>query len=196
MWLPVCFPGCIHVIPPWSSWRLQEMSHKILLKYISFNQNFEISRKWMKNIPIYSIHFSKTSRKWNKNLPDASLKFITCMWMAWKNLKNRVYTFTGKNCSSEANSFPFKSCMIIIDNRGKEEKCKPLSLKEYPFIYNYLFKDNLYELIKSSDICDWLLANFAWDEFTLCLKLFLIHPSTLQNVIFQCIRLSDDFRHL
>ena len=69
----------IHVIPPWSSWRLQEMSHKILLKYITFYQNFEISRKWMKTIPIYSIHFSKTSRKWKKNLPDASLKFITCM---------------------------------------------------------------------------------------------------------------------
>ena len=36
----------------------------------------------MKNIPIYSIHFSKTSRKCKKNLPDASLKFITCMhWL-------------------------------------------------------------------------------------------------------------------
>ena len=49
----------IHVIPPWSSWRLQEMSHKILLKYITFYQNFEISREWMKNILTYSIHFSK-----------------------------------------------------------------------------------------------------------------------------------------
>ena len=49
------------------------------LKYITFYQNFEISRKWMKNILIYSIHFLKTSRKWKKNLPDASLKFITCM---------------------------------------------------------------------------------------------------------------------
>ena len=34
----------------------------------------------MKNILIYSIHFSKTFRKWKKNLPDASLKFITCMF--------------------------------------------------------------------------------------------------------------------
>ena len=67
----------IHVIPPWSSSRLQEMSHKILLKCITFFQNFEISRKWMKNILIYSIHFSKTSRKWKKNLPDASLKFFS-----------------------------------------------------------------------------------------------------------------------
>ena len=71
--------SCIHVIPPWSSWRPQEMSHKILLKYITFYQNFEISRKWMKNILIYSIHFSKTSRKWKKSLPDTILKFITCM---------------------------------------------------------------------------------------------------------------------
>ena len=48
---------------PWSSWRLQEMSHKNLMKYITFYQNFEISLKWMKNMLIYSIHFSKTSRK-------------------------------------------------------------------------------------------------------------------------------------
>ena len=78
-------PEYIHVIPPWSSWSLQEMSHKILLKYITFYQNFEISRKWMENILIYSIHFSKTSRKWKKNLPDASLKFITCMRICENN---------------------------------------------------------------------------------------------------------------
>ena len=76
------------MIPPWSSWRLQEMSHKILLKYITFYQNFEISRKWMKNILIYSIHFLKTSRKWKKNLPDASLKFITCMRKCRNFVKN------------------------------------------------------------------------------------------------------------
>ena len=43
------------MIPPRSSWRLQEMSHKNLLKYITFYQNFEISLKWMKNILIYFI---------------------------------------------------------------------------------------------------------------------------------------------
>ena len=79
------FHSGIHVIPPWSSWRLQEMSHKILLEYITFYKNFEISRKWMKNILIYSIYFSKTSRKWKNKLPDASLKFITCMFWSWIN---------------------------------------------------------------------------------------------------------------
>ena len=52
---------------------------KFFLKILLFYQNFKISLKWMKNILIYSIHFSKTSRKCNKILPDASSKFITCM---------------------------------------------------------------------------------------------------------------------
>ena len=87
-------PWDIHVIPPWSSWRLQEMSHKILLKYITFYQNFKISRKWMKKILIYSIHFLKTSRKWKKNLPDASLKFIKCMLGHCSQLWN----FSAEHC--------------------------------------------------------------------------------------------------
>ena len=59
----------IHLIPPWSSWRLQEMSHKILIKYITCYQNFEISLKWMKNILMYSIHFSKNLQEMKEKPP-------------------------------------------------------------------------------------------------------------------------------
>ena len=80
------------------------MSHKILLKYITFYQNFEISRKWMKNILIYSIHFSKTSRKWKKNLPDASLKFITCMQ------KKKCICLASARCKQNKECRPRSDC--------------------------------------------------------------------------------------
>ena len=50
-----------------------------LLKHTAFSQNLEISLIWIKNFPIYSIHFLSPSLKWKENLPDALLKLITCM---------------------------------------------------------------------------------------------------------------------
>ena len=52
---------------------------KILLKHTTFYQNFKISLIWIKNFPIYSIHFWKISLIWKENLPDALLKLITSM---------------------------------------------------------------------------------------------------------------------
>ena len=54
-------------------------SRKFLLKHTTFHQNLEISLVWIKNFPIYSIHFRQTSLKWKGNLPDAFFKLITCM---------------------------------------------------------------------------------------------------------------------
>ena len=48
---------CIHVNPPWSSGRLPEMSPKISSKTYHFFPDLEISLIWIKNFPIYSIHF-------------------------------------------------------------------------------------------------------------------------------------------
>ena len=52
---------------------------KFLLKHTTVYQNFKISLIWIKNFPIYFLHFWKTSLKWKENLPDALLLLITCM---------------------------------------------------------------------------------------------------------------------
>ena len=62
----------IHVIPPSSSDRLQEMSGKICLKCTTFSQKFRISLKWTKNFPICIFY------TFFKNLPEMKEKSPWC----------------------------------------------------------------------------------------------------------------------
>ena len=122
-WAHVILLVFIHVNPPWSSGRLLKWALKFLLKHTTFYQNFKISLIWIKNFPIYSIHFWKPSLKWKENLPDALLKLITCMGFVMMRL-----TYCSCHC-----------CELLSD----------LHLFNLPFQWNHMLKQNLQQCIKT-----------------------------------------------
>ena len=78
---------CIHVIPPWSSWILQEMSHKILLKYIAFYQNFE------GNLPEMNEEYSFIFYTFFKNLQEMKEKPPWCLFEIFTYVFDTITAF-------------------------------------------------------------------------------------------------------
>ena len=126
--MPTCLlPTSIHVIPPWSSWRLQEMSHKILLKYITFYQNSEISGGIEWRIFLYILYIFQ---KPPGNERKTSLMPVWSLSHVWTSLSRLVLLHR-----FEAISVP--TCLLSVTwfeiiTRATSKSCWPLL---YPFRY-------------------------------------------------------------